>query len=204
MIEPPSQTRIINMAASMVGSTARISSIDDGGSLATNARALWPIILLDAMAYPWTFTISRAQLNAGADAPLFGYKNFYSLPADCLIWLPPSHEDGEVFYEAVQEEGKLLSNAEAPLPVRFISKARAENVGLWPAYFVKAFAAELAAYLAEPLTQSANMAGRMRDQADDFWRQAKRRDALARGRKTRIGAVCNSRWATAGLRRARV
>lgn len=204
MIEPPSQTQIVNMAASMVGSTQRIRSLSDSGSLASHAREFWPSIIGDAMAFPWTFTVSRAYLNASSDAPLFGYTHAYALPVDCLRWLPPSHEDGEIFYDAVQEDGMLLSNCAPPLPIRYVSSLKADQVAIWPRYFAKAIEAELAAYLAEPLTQSAKAAASMRDLADALWRKAKRTDALARGQKTRIGAVLNSRWATAGQRRARV
>lgn len=204
MIERPSQTRIVNLAAASVGSTARIRSLDDGGNLAASAREFWPIILADALAFPWTFTTSRAALNAAIEPPLFGYAYAYALPVDCLRWLPPSHEDGEEYYEAVQEDGMLLSNCAAPLRIRYVSSYKAEQVALWPAYFVKAFAEELAAWLAEPLMQSGSLADDKRQNAEALWRKARRADALARGKKTRIGAVQNSRWATAGLRRARV
>lgn len=204
MIERPSQTRIVNLAAANVGSTSRITSLNDNSNLAASAREFWSMLVVEAFAFPWTFAISRAELNAASEAPLFGYDYAYALPVDCLRWLPPSHEDGETYFDAVQEDGMLLTNTPAPLPIRYISSAKADQVGLWPAYFVKAFVEELSAYLAEPVAQNSKLAEVKRQNAEALWRKAKRDDALARGKQTRIGAVRNSRWATAGQRRARV
>jgi hypothetical protein len=202
MIEQPSQTGIVNAAASHLGSTSRLQSIDDNIPLGLHARTAWPLVVRNAFGdYPWTFNIVRTTLNASASAPAFGYDFAYALPADCSRWLPPSHEDGDAYFEGVLENGQILTDAAAPLRVRYISLAKATQVARWPDYFVTAIEYSMAEALAEPLMQSASLRRDMGDQALALWKTAKRRDAQSGGNRSRHQIASGSNWAASRYRR---
>jgi hypothetical protein len=194
----PSQTAIANAAAALLGSTQRINAVSQSDvPLARHVRDVWDSMICAMLAdHPWNFALERALLNASATAPLFGYDRAFSLPPQCLRWLPPSREDAD-WFEAVEEGGLLLTNAEAPLPVRFVSVTAAESVERWPAFFVTAVEYELAARVAEPLTQSSSVAKDMMDMAAAKLRLAKRRDGQASGNRRRTQITTGSDWLSA-------
>lgn len=196
MPAPASQASIVNAAAARLGATERIVSLaDDDSNLARHARVLWDEALRTLIAeHPWNFAVARANLNAAATAPLFRFERAFTLPADCARLLPPSPEDRGDWWEGEVEGGAILSDAEAPLPIRYISRTRADQVALWPAHFALAMTMMLAASLAEPLTGSQSIAATMRDQADEALRKAKRRDALENGGRQRRQVSASSDW----------
>lgn len=198
MTVPPSQTAIANAAAALLGSTQRLNSITQTNvPLADHTRSVWDSMMRQMFAdHPWNFAIERALLNASASAPAHGWDNAFTLPPQCLRWLPPAHgEDG--WFEAVEEGGRLLTNAPAPLPVRFISAAMIDQIERWPAFFVTAVEYELAARLAEPITQSATLQDKFTELAQARLRQAKRRDGQASGNRNRGAVVRASAWQSA-------
>lgn len=126
-----SQTRIVNRAAALIGSTERIEHIDDGTALALSAKALWDEtrdFLLASGNY--NCAVKRARLNALAEVPLFGFERAFALPGDCIRWLPWGSGD-ENFFEGTEENGAILTDAEAPLAIRYVF--RLEDVGRWSA-----------------------------------------------------------------------
>lgn len=194
MIDKSSQTGIVNAAAGLLGSTSRLQSIQDDMPLGLHARAFWPMIVRQAFVdYNWNFAIARAELNASAEAPTFGYQFAYALPADCSRWLPPGPADDACF-DGIEEGGLILTDAVAPLRVRYISLERATQVARWPDYFCTAVMYSMAEMLAEPLAQSTSLRRDMGDLAELHWKRAKRRDSQSRGSEQVRRVASTSSW----------
>lgn len=189
-----STTSIVNDALARLGSTERVRSINEDRTVALAAKAVWDGLLQAEFDFPWNFAIARAKLNAHADAPAFGYSRQFKLPADCLRWLPPVAEDGTAYFEGEEEGGFILTNAEAPLLIRYISKDKAEDVGSWPASFVQFITYALAYAMAEPVTQSQGIKDRMEAKMNEARTIARRRDASSSPRRSRVMATQRSPW----------
>ncbi len=197
MAETPTQTGIVNKALALLGSTSRVNSIEDSGSVAGHARAVWTMAWRELLAdHPWNFALKRAVLNEAGEAPAFGYDRSFNLPADCARWLAPSIDE-DIYFEAVLEGRQLLTNAEAPLPIRYISYDQAEAVDKWPPHFVSAMAARLAQEMAEAISQSESVDSKAMERADDLIRRAKRIDGYESGQRGRASVTVRSRWAGA-------
>lgn len=156
-----SETDIVNVAMTLLGES-RIMSMSDNAKPAREAKAIFEITRDALLAgYTWSFAKTRVQLSALANAPLFDYQYKYQLPADCLrivavgqyhVGLDMSDYRGKTTREFEIEGRELLTNLTAPLNLRYIK--RTTDTTLFAACFTKAFAAKIAADLAEPLTQS--------------------------------------------------
>jgi hypothetical protein len=159
------------MAASetVVGNAA-LSKLGESGVLnfdAENEKARWlksrfPAIRdLVLRSYPWTFAMKRASLSADSEAPAFGYARAFALPDDCIRLYevdgafqpanmgPITSDGGAVF---AVEGRKILTDLEAPLPIRFVSNL--VEPPMWDPLFDEALACRVAYDLAEKLTQS--------------------------------------------------
>lgn len=176
MASPVTQTDIVNGAAALLGSSERVTSIDGDSTLARHAKATWDATMRALLAdHPWNFAIKRATLNVGT-APVFGYDYTFALPADCLRFLSAVDADGDEI-EALCEGGLLLTDSET-VNVRYLSSEHVTGTSHWPPHLCKAAEYALAAALAEALTSSESVASRMRDEASDHMRRARRVDGL--------------------------
>lgn len=194
MPQRPSQTRIVNAAAALLGSTQRLSSINDTGDLAMHARDQWDSIVRTMLAeHPWNFAIVRATLNEAADAPESEYERKFAMPADNWRWLPWMVGD-EDWFQGEEEGDFILTDAEGPLVIRYMSGDRIDQVGLWSAHFANAVEVELAARLAEPMTGSTSLARSKRAEAEAALKNAKRVDALASNGKRGPHVSRRSNW----------
>lgn len=201
MTATPSQSGTINRAAALLGSTQRVVSIEDDGNLAKHAREHWdPVLRLLLADHPWNFAIRRAVLNEAEPAPEFGWDRAFTLPADCLRWLPPDEDEAD-YYEAVTEGNDLLlTNAAAPLPVRYVSSELGYQINRWRPHFETAMAYALAEVLAEPITQSASVAQTMGEKAEYWLKRAKRADAMESRTQRQRNVERRSRWLGAARR----
>lgn len=187
-----SQTRIANRALILLGTVSRVVSVEDPTPLARQIADLWHESRRAGIAaHPWNFALYRQQLNATGETPAFGYTRQFRLPPDCLRWLPPPRDD-DAFFEGVEEGGCILSNAPAPLPVRFIRDI--EDVAAWPAHFQVFMAYQLAMDLADAATQFAAKQQDMAQARLDALEEAKKLDGLATGERTTGNARYTSRW----------
>jgi hypothetical protein len=194
------QSGIVNAALAELGSTSRISSIDDAHGVAPDAKAVWDQVTDELLAeHPWNWAIARAVLNPGA-TPEHGYAYGYALPADCLRWLPWNAEDEE-WFDAVEEGGRLLTDFAGPVKVRYISGELGRRMARWSPSFVRAMTFAIAAALAEPVTQDESIKQDMEAKAEGKLRRAKRRDGLASGGRTRNQVTARSDWLQARERR---
>lgn len=195
-----SQTRIANRALILLGTASRIISVEDRAPLARQIKGLWHESRRAGIAaHPWNFAVRRTTLNAAGATPAFGYARQFKLPPDCLRWLPPPR-DSEFFFEGVEEGGFILSNAEAPLPVRFI--ADVPDVTAWSAAFDTFMAYQLAKDLADSATQFSAKQQDMAAEREAALDEAKRLDGLASGERTTGNARYQSRWSGSRARRS--
>jgi len=197
MTSSVTQTDIVNAALAELGSTSRINSINDTQSnSARRALAIWDMTLRLMLAeHPWNFAIKRAKINALAAIPLSEYQRQFSLPTDMVRWLPPAQGDDDYFEGEVEGE-VMLSDAEAPLILRYI--AYVDDVSKWPASFVEAFKYKLAGSMAEGETSSQSIRDRMEDRFEMWLSRAKRRDGQATGKRRGNNRVTvRSDWLTA-------
>lgn len=201
MPAPPSQTRMCNEALILLGSSARIGSIDEGSPLARLFEDTWDQARDETLIeHPWNFALERADLPASGDHQRAGeYAHAYELPGDCLRWLPwrpghPDHFDGE------QEGRFILSSASAPIIVRFIR--RIEDVGRWSESFKQAMTAKLAWKNAKAITGQSGMIDRMAELYHSELQRGRRQDGLASGDRNRRYRT-GSNWLAARRRPAR-
>lgn len=193
MAEAPNQTRIVNAALARLGSTDKVSSIDDPNSnSARRAKEIWDDMRRALLVrHPFNFAIKRALLNAAAEAPAFGYARKFRLPADCLRWLPPGRGTRE-WFEGEREGNFILTDEDAPLKCRYI--ADVNDVPSWSASFVLAATIFLAGWLNEGVTQSNTKQQSIDEMADAAIRLAKRMDGLETGATQRGAVVVHSTW----------
>jgi len=93
--------------------------------------------------YPWNFAMKREALSASPTAPAWGYSAAYPLPADCLRVLSIEGEPDELTEPWIVEAGSILTDAGAPLYIRYIEKVT--NPGRFSPTFTEALVARIAA-----------------------------------------------------------
>lgn len=158
-----SDVSIANRALTKLGS-ARILSLSDNSEPARVINSLYEAVRdAEVQRHRWKFAIRRTSLPALVDAPAFGYSYQYELPADHLALI----QVGEWYVPAVNkqvarwsvESGRILTDAPAPLPIRYI--ARVTDPALFDPLFAEALAARIALEACESITQSQTKYERM-------------------------------------------
>lgn len=137
-------TDICNLALDIL-KEAPISSIDDQRPVAMWCKRNFAVsrdsLLVRA---DWNFALKRASLPADLTPPAFGWDLAYTLPSDCLRLIPltrcGNYEGYPIPHEV--ESGKILTNATAPLKIRYV--ARVEAYASYPAVFIEALAGYMA------------------------------------------------------------
>lgn len=152
-----SQVGLANRALTKIGS-ARITSLDEDSKAAAAINSMWDYVLdAELTEHVWHFAKTRAMLPKMTTAPAFGYANQFKLPADYLrllrigTFLVYPKPVGDGIYSI--EGGAILTNIDAPLPIRYVRRISDPNA--FDALFCEAFACRLAAECCEPITQSA-------------------------------------------------
>lgn len=153
--------QVANRALTKLGS-ARITSLDDDVKAARSIKSCFEDLRDDELrAHRWSFAIKRTSLAALSSTPAFGFQYQYQLPADFLRidqvndQYPATVMDNYIGAEAndwVLEGGLILTDFEAPLPVRYIGQVTDPN--LWDINFREALASRIAMEICEDLTQS--------------------------------------------------
>jgi hypothetical protein len=191
-----STTEICNLALDYLEETPLVSFDTDTSTVAQwFRRNFWPITFALMRKHPWNFAIGRTTLAASGTPPAFGYANAYDIPSTWARVLPLTTDGNEMSQEVrYKVEGtQILTDAEAPLPVRFINKVT--NTGQFDQQFVDVLAATLAQKAAHFITGKQSYAqlmgqivqglfpqaqmlnaleGTPDDPQDDFWVQARR------------------------------
>lgn len=182
---PIGLTTIANNALILLASSRRIDDINQAGSVAAQARDLFPILIPAMLAmHPWNFALARAEVARSNAEPMAGAWPWqYDKPADCLRWLPWDREQPE-FFRGVEEGRYFLTSHEGPIVVRYI--ANVDDVSRWSPLFVSALTAELAYHLAETVSASQSMRDRMEARRDNLIAEAKKADGLATNQPQRL------------------
>lgn len=155
MASTPSRTGTVNLALARIGTSKRISSLDEATALANTALTVFdPALRAVLVAHPWNFATFRASLPAASDPPAFGWERRFVLPGDCLRWLPPERDE-DIYFEGEEEDGAILTDSEAPLPVRYIRLV--EEAAKWSPEFEQVLAYRLALDMAYAVTALAEV-----------------------------------------------
>lgn len=158
-----SEVDIANLALTLLGEE-RIMSLADDIKPAREASAVFGLAR-DSMqgGWTWSFTKTRADLPKLATPPLSssGYGVAYQMPVDLVrlimvgtdfVGIDLTDYRGGPTNDFSVEGRLILTNLGDPLPILYAK--RVTDTTQFPPTFVTAFAGELAAMLAEPLTQS--------------------------------------------------
>ena len=171
-----SVTEICNRALQKLGAK-RITSIDENSTAAIELRTAYePIRDACLMEHRWGFAIQRAEIAADSPTPDWGRENAFSLPADCLLVIPPYPESDYNDRDWVIENRKIITNESAPLYLRYIKKVVDPNE--MDVLFREAFATKLAFELCEKLTQSNTKKESLRLDYEQVITTAKKQSAI--------------------------
>lgn len=148
----PTEVDLVNMAFRKLGEKS-ITALTDNLERALVANSLYVITRDEVMrAHPWRCLQCRAIL-ATTTAPLWGYANAFSLPADTLKVNRTSLDDpktGSGIPWRIEKDQKLLTDATA---VSIVYTARITDPNKWDVLLQRAVVAALAMEFAIPITQ---------------------------------------------------
>ncbi len=165
-----SYVAIANLAATTVGTAARLTTPEDDTTLGRAVASVWDMERLAALRDgAWNFAMKREQLAALAEPPVHQFQTRYQIPADCIRLI----EIYDLARDRWQLEGRAI-NADhtGPLKIRYL--ADIEEPALFDPLFAKAFALRIACAIGN------RIAGSMFKE-DLNWE--KYRDALAEARR---------------------
>lgn len=100
-------------------------------------------------AHPWNCCIKRVVLAPNAEAPPFGYRAAFELPADCLRVLEVGSGGYQIDYLV---EGRAIQANAMALELRYVFQNTVEST--WDSHLVDLLTMAMAAVLAYPITQS--------------------------------------------------
>jgi hypothetical protein len=171
-----SPVSICNRALQKLGAK-RISSLTEGSSSANACNAVYESLRDGELsAHPWVFAIKRASLAADSTEPDWGRSNAFTLPPDFLDFAPPYPEDNSADRDWVVENGKIYTDEDAPLYIRYIFR-ETDTLKYHP-LFVETLASAIAKELAEELTQSNSKKQAAIEDYEMAIRRARKRNAF--------------------------
>lgn len=173
-----SEVEICNRGLQMVGA-GRISALTDNSVSAQECnRAYASVRDAELRAHPWSFAITRQQLAADSESPVFGRSRAFQLPTNCLRVLPPYPENNTWRHDWLVEGDKIYTDDSAPLEVRFVQQVTDPN--MFDPLFREALAARVAEAICEPITQSNTKLQLVQGRYMEAIRSAKRTNAIER------------------------
>lgn len=155
---------LCNAALTLLGSE-RLASFGDNTDLATTCNDLYDDTVKALIAaYPWRFSLAKAQLSRQLDAPLTEWTHAHSLPPDRLTLrqLFPTAAAGARPVAEYEVFGDLVLSDQPDLWADYQVETDPDT---WPPYFRDLARHALAAALAIPVTESS-------DRADYYHRAA--------------------------------
>ena len=149
-----SEVKICNLALRKLGARL-IESLSDSSQEAVTCNLFYEQVR-DAVLrdHPWNFAASRCRLAKLSKGPVFGFSFQYQLPVDCIHLRQLNRPDDEF----VVEGDKILTNLDG---ASAIYTGKVTNPVLFDSSFVMAFAARLAAEIADDITGSSTKAREM-------------------------------------------
>lgn len=137
-------------------------------------------------AHTWNFAIKRAVLASDATAPLFGFSEAFSVPADFLRYMSRHDElGGSLLSQPVEgvdyqfEGGKLLLNtSDATLRMRYIFDN--EDISTWDPLFIRLFTHNMALRMAPSYKGAPRTISNIKDSLREIKGEAKAIDGQER------------------------
>ena len=177
---------ICNLALQRLGTKAISSLAEDSTAGRECNRVYTHARDSELRSHPWSFARARAQIAADTTAPLFGFSNAFSLPADYIRWLPARNVantsvtlggiDANIDWQI--EGRKIVTNDTSRLDIVYLKRVTDPNE--FDALFTDLLVARIAMDVAEKVTQSntkkTNAEGRYKVAKDE----AKRANAFER------------------------
>jgi len=142
---------IANAAATVIGTSARLTAPGDDTTLGRAVASVWNIERLAALREgAWNFAVKRESIAALADAPKHGFTAQFQLPPDCLRLLEIHELPGDRW----QLEGRAIhADATGPLKVRYL--ADITEPALFDPAFAKVFSLRIALAIGNRIAGSA-------------------------------------------------
>src|SRR6185369_16954742 len=177
-----SQTAIVNWAITKAAGQ-RVSNINDDTPAGRVMSALYEIVRdAEVKRCRWKFAIKRDQWMADTNLPTnsWGYTYAYTLPPAYLGLI----QAGEFYVRPMSkvqgpwtvEDGKLLTDLQAPLRVRYIQ--RVTDAAKFDPLFVEVLACKLALEGSKTLKQNEQKQSALRDEYKEALFEAARADSL--------------------------
>lgn len=169
-----SYVAIANRAAVLIGTASRLTDPTDDTPLGRAVSAVYEIERKAALrAGAWNFAIKRKALPALVAAPAFGFARAFEVPPDFLKLIEVRGIDRARY----QIEGrKILSDAAAPLQIRYLADIR--EPALFDASFTECFAIRIAITIGNQIAGSSFDEGLNWQKYRLALRDAGRNDAL--------------------------
>ena len=128
-----------------------ISSFQEETTEAHIAKQLYDMVLDSLLSsYPWRFALKQTSLARLTESPKADYQYAYALPTDCIRILSagPTNQGSGLKYRVAQQQ--LHTNSSSVMLTYLCRPNEAD----FPAFFVEALVAKLAAEFCLPLTES--------------------------------------------------
>lgn len=156
-----SEVEICNLALSVIGA-GTIRSLGDGTRAARTCKLFWPTIRQAVFeAVPWHCISKRATLTEEGDAPAWGYRISYRLPADFVRMI--AMDKG---YAAYQIVGPYLQTDRNPAQIEYVYMC--VDGTRYSAQLVRCLYLSLAYELAFSLTGDASLADPIKKDLEQF------------------------------------
>lgn len=170
---------IANRALTKLGAQ-RILLLTEASNEARVMNSMFDSVLdAELRRHRWKFAIKRDSLPALADAPAWGYSFSYPLPSDYLALV----QVNDFYLRGLKqtrpweiEGGKILTNFQAPLKIRYVS--RVADITLADPLFAEVLACKLAMEACEALTQSPQKRQMAQEEYKFAVTEAVRQDAI--------------------------
>jgi len=147
-----SDVQICNRALQKLGAS-RITSLTEDSPNARNCNVAYEDLRdRELRGHVWNFAVKRTTLAKDASSPAYTYSNSYTLPSDFLRLLAPDPELNYNTLDWVIEGKAIVTDASAPLKIRYIYRVTYPNQ--MDPLFREALASRIAYELCEPITQS--------------------------------------------------
>ena len=151
-----------------------ISSFSEETTEAHIANQLYDMVLDSLLSsYPWRFALKQASLARLADNPKADYQYAFALPGDCIRILSAGQTNRGTGLNYRVAHQQLHTNSPSVM-LTYLSRP---NESDFPAFFVEALVAKLAAEFCLPLTESTARTDYLKKQAQEALQIARLTDS---------------------------
>lgn len=184
------KTDLCKQAVMRLGTTNSLSQT--GGQPALFAHSFYDHALEELLSeLPWAFAKKQVSLTANGTSPTQGYTKRYALPSDFVALLRVNQIDTtENFGNWEIVGGFIHTDLGAPIIIDYTSLVT--TVSEFPAPFIEALIARIAAKIALPLTGKADIATALAQVAAETLNRPTIKVLIEKSAKPRTGSAANS------------